>query len=48
VLTDADQIVGFAIAARNSAAAAEILSMAVDPGRRGRRYGSVLLTHSAG
>ena len=39
VLTDADQIVGFAIAARKSAAAAEILWMAVDPGRRGRRYG---------
>lgn len=45
VLTDADAIAGFAVTARKSAGAAEILWMAVDPARRGRGEGTVLLGH---
>ena len=45
VLTDSDQIAGFAVTGRKSAGGAEILWMAVAPGRRGRGIGTVLLDH---
>jgi GNAT superfamily N-acetyltransferase len=45
VLTDSEEIAGFAVARRKSAGAAEILWMAIDPGRRGRGAGTVLLDH---
>src|SRR5450755_5120552 len=45
VLTDSDEIAGFTVAQRKSAGGAEILWMAVDPGRRGHGYGTVLLNH---
>jgi GNAT superfamily N-acetyltransferase len=45
VLTDSDQIAGFTVTERKSASGAEILWMAVAPGRRGRGIGTVLLNH---
>lgn len=45
VLTDSDEIAGFTVAQRKSAGGAEILWMAVDPGRRGHGNGTVLLNH---
>ena len=45
ILTDSGTVAGFAIAARKSAAGAEILWIAVDAGRRGRGYGTTLLGH---
>ena len=45
VVTDAGGITGFAVVARKSARAAEILWMAVHHARRGRGAGSVLLGH---
>jgi len=43
VLTDAGEIAGFAVAARRPPGGAEILWIAVDPARRGRRLGTMLL-----
>lgn len=43
VVADSGEIAGFAIAKRKSAAGAEILWMAVDPLRRGRGAGTLLL-----
>ena len=43
VITDDAQVAGFAIVARRSAAAAEILWIAVDPARRHRGLGTALL-----
>jgi ribosomal protein S18 acetylase RimI-like enzyme len=43
VLTDAGEIVGFAVAAQRSSGGAEILWIAVDPARRGRGLGTRLL-----
>lgn len=45
VLTDSDEVAGFAVAQRKSAGGAEILWMAVAPGRRGRGNGTMLLSH---
>jgi GNAT superfamily N-acetyltransferase len=45
VLTDSGAVVGIAVAAWKSAAAAEILWIAVDASRRGRGYGTQLLGH---
>jgi len=45
VLTHSGEIAGFAVVARKSARAAEILWMAVHPARRGRGDGTVLLNH---
>jgi GNAT superfamily N-acetyltransferase len=45
VLTDSDEVAGFAVAQRKSAGGAEILWMAVAPGRRGRGNGTMLLNH---
>ena len=45
VLTDSDQIAGFTVTERKSAGGAEILWMAVAPGRRGRGIATVLLDH---
>ena len=46
VLTDSDEITGFTVAQRKSAGGAEILWMAVDPGRRGHGNGTMLLNHA--
>jgi GNAT superfamily N-acetyltransferase len=43
VLVDSDEVVGFALAARRSAAGAEILWMAIDSTRRGSGEGTILL-----
>jgi GNAT superfamily N-acetyltransferase len=48
VLTDSGDVAGFAVAARRSPGAAEILWMAVDPSRRGRGFGTVLLDRMLG
>jgi GNAT superfamily N-acetyltransferase len=45
VLTDSGAVVGFAVAATKSPGGAEILWIAVDPARRGRGHGRVLLGH---
>jgi GNAT superfamily N-acetyltransferase len=45
VLTDSDEVAGFAVTQRKSAGGAEILWMAVAPGRRGRGNGTMLLSH---
>jgi ribosomal protein S18 acetylase RimI-like enzyme len=45
VITDSGTVAGFAVAASKSAAGAEILWIAVDPGRRGRGHGTMLLGH---
>lgn len=45
VLTDSDEITGFTVAQRKSAGGAEILWMAVDPGRRGHGDGTMLLNY---
>jgi len=43
VVTDSGEVAGFAVAARRSPGGAENLWMAVDPARRGRGLGTVLL-----
>jgi GNAT superfamily N-acetyltransferase len=45
VIADSAAVAGFAIAARKSPAAAEILWIAVDAARRGRGHGTTLLGH---
>jgi ribosomal protein S18 acetylase RimI-like enzyme len=47
-LTDSGEVAGFAVAARRSPGAAEILWMAVDPSRRGRGFGTVLVERMLG
>jgi GNAT superfamily N-acetyltransferase len=48
VLTDSGAVVGIAVAARKSPGGAEILWLAVDASRRGRGYGTQLLSHVLG
>ena len=48
VLAGPGEIAGFAVARRKSAGAAEILWMAITPGRRGHGNGTVLLNHVLG
>lgn len=43
VLADSGEVAGFAVAARRSAAGAEILWMAVDAARRGHGHGTALV-----
>jgi GNAT superfamily N-acetyltransferase len=43
VLTDSNKVAGFAVATRKPPGGAEILWIAVDPGRRGQGLGTVLL-----
>jgi GNAT superfamily N-acetyltransferase len=43
VITDAETVAGFAVAARKSSGGAEILWIAVDPPRRGHGHGTALL-----
>jgi ribosomal protein S18 acetylase RimI-like enzyme len=45
VLTDSGTVAGFVVAARKSAAGAEILWIAVDAARRGCGHGTRLLSH---
>jgi ribosomal protein S18 acetylase RimI-like enzyme len=45
VLVDSDNVVGFALVKRRSAAGAEILWMAIDSNRRGMGEGTILLNH---
>jgi GNAT superfamily N-acetyltransferase len=45
VVAESDDVVGFAIAARKSADAAEIRWIAVDAAHRGRGHGTLLLGH---
>jgi len=45
VIGDPGEVVGFAIVAKKSAAAAEISWMAVDAAHRGRGHGTALLAH---
>jgi GNAT superfamily N-acetyltransferase len=48
VLAGSGEIAGFAVAARSLPGAAEILWIAVDPARRGRGLGTVLVDHLLG
>ena len=48
VLTEGEEIVGFAVVDRRSSEAAEILWIAVQPGRRNSGYGTRLLDHVLG
>jgi GNAT superfamily N-acetyltransferase len=45
VVTESGAVAGFAVAARKSPGGAEILWIAVEPARRGRGHGSLLLGH---
>jgi ribosomal protein S18 acetylase RimI-like enzyme len=45
IITDAGAVAGFAVAARKSSGAAEILWIAIDAVRRGRGHGTRLLSH---
>jgi GNAT superfamily N-acetyltransferase len=45
VVAESDHVLGFAIVARKSASAAEILWIAIDGAHRGRGHGTLLLGH---